>query len=117
ATPAALTWTIDTTAPDTTITANPPAPTGIPSASFGFLATEAGGTFECKHDGGAFALCASPQSYSALASGGTTVPVRAADGVDHVTLLESDIRHGLEHAEHERDGERQQRRHADHLGQ
>src|SRR5207302_6552590 len=78
-TPASFTWTIDTAAPDTTLTATPPAVTNSSSASFAFAATEAGSTFQCALDGGAFAPCASPQSYSALASGNHTFQVRATD--------------------------------------
>src|SRR5439155_1065901 len=79
ATPASFTWTIDTTAPDTTLTATPPAVTNSTSASFSFTATEVGSTFECKLDGGAFAACTSPQSYSVLAAGSHGFQVRAVD--------------------------------------
>ena len=69
----------DTTPPDTTLTATPPAVTNSASASFTFAATEAGSTFQCALDGGGFAPCASPQTYSALASGNHTFQVRATD--------------------------------------
>src|SRR5207249_3108475 len=69
----------DTTPPDTTLTATPPAVTNSPSASFTFAATEAGSTFQCALDGGGFAPCASPQTYSALAGGNHTFQVRATD--------------------------------------
>jgi hypothetical protein len=78
-TPASFTWIIDTTAPDTTITASPAVTTSSTSASFSFTATEAGSTFECKLDAGAFAACTSPQSYSALAVGSHTFQVQATD--------------------------------------
>src|SRR5213596_1436964 len=78
-TPASFTWTVDTVAPDTIITATPPALTNSLSASFTFTATEAGSTFQCALDGGGFAPCASPQTYSALASGNHTFQVRATD--------------------------------------
>jgi hypothetical protein len=77
-TPASFTWTIDTTAPDTTITASPAAVTNSTSASFSFTSTEAG-TFACKLDAVAFAACTSPQSYSALAAGSHTFQVQATD--------------------------------------
>src|SRR5204862_534026 len=78
-TPALYTWTVDTTAPDTTITAAPPAVSNSSSASFSFTATEAGSSFACQLDGGAFAPCVSPQSYSGLANGSHSFQVRATD--------------------------------------
>src|SRR5438093_3320792 len=83
-TPATFSWTIDTTAPDTTLTATPPAVTSSTSASFSFTATEAGSTFECKLDGGAFGACTSSQNYSALAGGPHTFQVRAIDPAGNV---------------------------------
>ncbi|MDQ3777917.1 MAG: hypothetical protein M3310_03485, partial [Actinomycetota bacterium] len=64
ATPASRTWTIDLTAPDTTITSAPPAATNSTSASFSFTANEAGSTFQCSLDGAAFAACTSPKVYT-----------------------------------------------------
>src|SRR5207245_8168069 len=78
-TPATFTCSIDTTAPATTITANPAALTNSTSASFSFTATEAGSTFACSLDNGSFVACTSPQSYSALAAGSHTFQVRATD--------------------------------------
>jgi hypothetical protein len=78
-TPASYTWTVDTTPPDTTITAAPPAVSISSSASFSFTATEAGSTFACRLDGSAFAPCTSPKSYSGLALGTHSFQVRATD--------------------------------------
>jgi len=78
-TPASFTWVVDTTAPDTTLAATPPTVTNNTSSSFSFAATKAGSSFECKLDGGAFAPCISPQSYSALAAGSHAFQVRATD--------------------------------------
>jgi hypothetical protein len=77
--PASFTWTIDLTAPDTTITAVPSSPTNQTSATFSFTATEAGASFECALDAGAFAACNSPRTYAGLAAGAHTFAVRATD--------------------------------------
>ncbi len=46
----------DTTPPDTTITAGPTGTTTDSTPTFSFTATEAGSTFECRVDGGAWAF-------------------------------------------------------------
>ncbi|MGH3033191.1 MAG: Ig-like domain-containing protein [Gaiellaceae bacterium] len=78
-TPAAGAWTIDLTAPQTTITAGPADPTNQTDATFSFISSEAGSSFECALDGGAFAGCASPMSYTTLAEGAHTFEIRATD--------------------------------------
>jgi hypothetical protein len=76
---ASYTWTIDATAPIApTLTANPANPTNLTNASFSFTG-EAGATFECQLDGGAFAACTSPRSYTGLAEGSHTFNVRQTD--------------------------------------
>ncbi|MBI3072170.1 MAG: DUF11 domain-containing protein [Deltaproteobacteria bacterium] len=77
--PASYTWTIDATAPDTSITSNPPAATPATSATFVFTSTETPSTFECKLDTGAWTPCTSPQSYSGLSEATHTFQVRATD--------------------------------------
>ena len=47
ATPASRTWTVDTVAPDTTITGGPSGTVASTSASFTFSSNEAGATFQC----------------------------------------------------------------------
>lgn len=74
-----LTINLDKTAPETSIGSGPSTPTRSASASFGFSSPEAGATFECKLDGGAFAPCTSPKGYSALKDGKHTFSVRAVD--------------------------------------
>jgi large repetitive protein len=75
---ASYAWTIDTTAPTTSIIGKPNNPSNIESPSFAFTATESA-TFECKLDGAAFAPCASPKGYTALADGAHTFRVNARD--------------------------------------
>jgi hypothetical protein len=72
------TWTVDTTAPSTTITSKPPNPSNSAAASFSFTASETA-SFECSLDGAAFASCSSPKGYSGLADGSHTFRVRATD--------------------------------------
>ncbi len=88
ASPASRTFTVDTTAPDTTITGGPAEGSTISSASasFEFVGDPAGDTasFECKLDGGAFAACTSPAGLTALADGAHTFSVRAIDAAGNV---------------------------------
>ncbi|MBI3609163.1 MAG: DUF1566 domain-containing protein, partial [Nitrospirae bacterium] len=65
--------------PDTLITSNPPNPSAVASASFTFISTVAGATFECSIDAGAFTACLSPKDYTALPDGSHTFDVRATD--------------------------------------
>ncbi len=75
---------MDTVAPDTTITGNPPNPTLNTSATFTFTSNEAGATFQCSLDGAAFTSCTSGQTYTALALGSHTFQVRAVDPAGNV---------------------------------
>lgn len=78
------TWTVDTVGPGSAITAKPGDPTNQRSAVFAFAANEQPATFQCKLDGGAFAACAPPQSYSNLLDGRHSFVVRAIDSVSNV---------------------------------
>ncbi|MBI4745247.1 MAG: right-handed parallel beta-helix repeat-containing protein, partial [Deltaproteobacteria bacterium] len=77
-TPATYTWTIDTTAPDTTITAQPSNPSNSTSASFSFTSTETGSIFQCQIDSGGYSSCTSPASYT-VAEGSHTFDVKTTD--------------------------------------
>ena len=79
ATPASYTWTIDTAAPNTTITAQPSDPSNSAAPDFSFSSSEGGSTFECQLDGGGWASCSSPKSYAGLSQGSHTFEVRATD--------------------------------------
>jgi hypothetical protein len=83
-TPAAYTWTaVDTTAPETTVTAGPIGTATAKDAAFTFTATESA-TFECALDGGAWTSCSSPASYTSLADGTHAFAVRAKDAAGNV---------------------------------
>ena len=73
------TFSVDTTAPDTSIDSSPPLLDNSPAATFTFLASEPGSTFACQLDGGGFSACTSPKSYSGLTDGSHTFQVRATD--------------------------------------
>ena len=74
-------FSVDATAPDTTIGSGPSGSTTTTTAAFGFSGSEAGTTFECRLDAGAWGSCSSPRSYSALAVGSHVFAVRALDGL------------------------------------
>jgi large repetitive protein len=78
-TPASYGWTVDTSAPDTTIDSGPADPTTETGATFGFSSSETGSTFECSLDGSPFASCSSPNVQTALEAGSHTFEVRATD--------------------------------------
>ena len=77
-TPASHSWTVDTTAPQTTIDAGPTGPTNDSTPTFSF-SSEAGASFQCRVDSAAFAACSSPHTTAALANGAHTFEVRASD--------------------------------------
>ena len=79
ATPAVRTFTVDTRAPQTTITDGPSGTITSSSATFSFVADEPGATFECSFRGAAFTACSSPMTYTALADGTYEFEVRAVD--------------------------------------
>jgi hypothetical protein len=84
-TPASYTWTVDTVAPDTSITAGPTQNSTVSStdANFGFSSPDGGTSFQCNLDnanGGAFTACpATNPTYSSLGQGSHTLLVRAVD--------------------------------------
>jgi hypothetical protein len=72
------TWTIDTVAPETTITSRVASSDGR-SATFAFASSEAGSAFVCSLDGGGLAPCDSPKTYAALGDGTHAFTVQAVD--------------------------------------
>lgn len=84
ATPATYTWTVDTSAPDTTIATKPPAATNDNTGDFTFTSNEASVAFECRVDGAAFAACTATFTTAALVDGPHTLDVRARDAAGNV---------------------------------
>jgi M6 family metalloprotease-like protein len=82
--PPAYSWTIDTSPPETTITATPANPAVTGSGSFAFSANETGATFACSLDSGNWTLCSSPYGFSGLADGSHSFSVRAIDPAANV---------------------------------
>lgn len=74
---------IDTTAPDTAITAAPSNPTSSASAQFSFGSNDGGATFECRLDGAAFEPCPTTITFGGLGLGTHAVSARAIDGSDN----------------------------------
>ncbi|MEJ7654033.1 MAG: hypothetical protein WKH64_12235, partial [Chloroflexia bacterium] len=85
-TPASHDWTVDLTAPQTTITTIVPAVTKNTSQSISFTSSEAGSTFKCSRDGAPFTTCTSPAGYAGLAGGGHTFKVFAVDAATNQDL-------------------------------
>ncbi|RMF40153.1 MAG: LamG domain-containing protein, partial [Anaerolineae bacterium] len=78
-TPVVYTWTVDTIAPDTTLLSTPTDPTASTAVTFTFNSDDPAAMFECQLDGGSFAPCDSPQTYTGLLDGLHTFDVRAMD--------------------------------------
>ncbi len=76
--------TIDLTAPETTIAAQPANPSGSASATFTFGSTDATASFEASLDGAAYAAATSPATFTGLADGPHTFAVRAIDSAGNV---------------------------------
>ncbi len=66
--PAAYSWTIDLTPPETAVDSGPADPTNATSATLAFSAAD-GVSFECRLDDAAFSLCASPESLTGSGRG------------------------------------------------
>jgi hypothetical protein len=81
ATPATYEWTVDLTAPDTTVTGTTGSISHSADATFTLAASETGSTFEASLDGGAYSAVTSTWTLTALAEGPHTISVRAIDSV------------------------------------
>ncbi|MGA9522471.1 MAG: Ig-like domain-containing protein, partial [Myxococcaceae bacterium] len=79
-----VTVTVDTTAPDTSITAGPNSPEPSGAAGFAFAATDPTASFECSLDGSAWAPCDGQLTFTDVPDGEHTLQVRAVDSVGNV---------------------------------
>lgn len=80
-TPASRSWTV--AAPlQTVIESGPADPSSSTSATLAFTSNRSGASFECRLDGGAWAACTSPHTYTLLLPGPHEVQVRAVSGAD-----------------------------------
>ena len=73
---------VDSTPPETTITAGPAGTTGESDATFDFLGTEPGSRYECAPDGTTFQPCVAPREFYSW--GEETFAVRAIDPAGNV---------------------------------
>ena len=74
----------DTTAPQTAIDSGPSGASTSSDATFTFSADEPGAVFACRLDGGDWAGCSSPTTYTGLTDGTHTFEVRATDAAGNV---------------------------------
>ncbi len=83
---ASRSFTVDTKAPETTISSGPAdgSVSSNRSPSFSFAASEPGSTFECRLEARKFAACSSPRSLGPLSDGGHVFRVRAIDPAGNV---------------------------------
>ena len=77
--PATLSFIIDATAPDTTITGGPSGETNDPTPTFTFTSSEAGGSFTCAIDNVSTGPCTTNTPVSAVGDGLHTFTVTATD--------------------------------------
>ena len=74
----------DTTPPRTSIVSGPGAVTHTADATFGFISSKPGSTFQCSLDAGAPATCTSPITYPAVGAGKHIFTVTATDPAGNV---------------------------------
>jgi Bacterial Ig-like domain/Purple acid Phosphatase, N-terminal domain/Glycosyl hydrolases family 16 len=84
ASPATRSFSVDTVAPETTITSGPSGTTTDRTPTFAFSSSEAGSTFQCRLDTANFSSCSSPKTYVTLSFASHTFQVRATDGAGNV---------------------------------
>jgi large repetitive protein len=77
-----LPFTVGSATLDTAIIDGPSGTVRASSATFAFVSTVVGATFECSLDGAAFTACPTPATFASLADGSHTLEVRAVDGAN-----------------------------------
>lgn len=89
--PASYSWTVDTTAPSLSIATKPDAITNSISATFGLVATDAGGidVIECQLNDGAYAACGLTVTYNNLVDGDRSFRARAKDRAGNMSAVVS----------------------------
>lgn len=87
--PASYTWTVDTVLPTLSIATKPDAITNSTSATFGLVATDAGGIdlIECQLNDGAYAPCTLTSTYNALVDGDRSFRARARDRAGNMSAV------------------------------
>lgn len=80
---AVVAFTVDTGAPVTTITAAPGVLVATPAVSVGFTSDDPAASYECRLDGGAWAACTSPASFT-LADGAHRIEVHGISATGRV---------------------------------
>jgi hypothetical protein len=82
--PAEAVWTIDTVAPDTTITSGPAAYDNSKMVMLTFTSNEMNVTFDCSLDGADFQACNSGDTFGPLGNGAHSFAVRAKDRAGNI---------------------------------
>jgi len=83
-TPAEHVWSIDTVAPNTTLTEAPPAADNSTTVHFLFTSSEANVSFDCSLDNAAFVACTSGADVGPIGDGPHSFAVRARDRAGNV---------------------------------
>ncbi len=82
--PAEHLWSIDTVAPQTTLTEAPPSADNSTDVRFSFISNEMFVAFECSLDGAAFTECRSADTFGPIGDGAHSFAVRAKDRAGNV---------------------------------
>jgi len=77
-------WTVDTTAPNTTIAKGPTNPSKSTNAAFKFKSSEKKSTFQCNLDSGGYTPCTGAMTFPRLSLGAHHLDVRAIDGAGNI---------------------------------